>query len=109
MVEKQFVSPAGTMAAANGAIVTVNTNTGRLQWRWIIEKRRVKMGLERRVHYSIKLDTSGVVLHDGSKAVCLDFFDKESFITDTFPISIDIAYDLSKELKRIVRELEALP
>lgn len=40
MVEKQLVSPAGIMAAANGARVTVNTNTGRLQWRWIIEKRR---------------------------------------------------------------------
>ena len=51
MVEKQFVSPAGTMAATNGARVTVNTNTGRLKWRWSIEKRRVKMGFERRAHY----------------------------------------------------------
>ena len=67
------------------------------------------MGFERRVHYNIKLDTSGVILHDGSKAVCLEFCDKESYIIDTFPIPIETAYDLSKELKRIVRELEALP
>lgn len=57
------------------------------------------------IHYSIELNTFGGMLEDGTKAVCLEFMDKERNCADYYPIPLDVAMDLGNELIRIAKKL----
>lgn len=60
------------------------------------------------IHYSIKLNTFGGILEDGTKAVCLELMDKERNCIDCYPIPLDVAMDLADEIVRITKELKNL-
>ena len=58
------------------------------------------------LHFNVASDISGVILNDGSKAVCLTFTDNETGSVDVFPIHLDIAKDMGKEMERIATVME---
>lgn len=49
-------------------------------------------------HFDVSMDTKGVELEDGTKAIILSFCDKELDRTEIYPINIITALDIAKEI-----------
>ena len=63
--------------------------------------------MKNEVYFNVALDTTGVELKDGTKAVLLSFIDKDTGIIHHFPIPADTAGDIGNEITRISKELGA--
>lgn len=57
--------------------------------------------MAKNLHFTASLNTCAAELNDGSKAVCLSFYDKETINLDIYPLSPEIAEDLGHELIRL--------
>lgn len=56
-------------------------------------------------HFNVYLETCGVVLKDGTPAVSLVFIDKETGITDIYPIPLERAEEISQDLLSLVNSM----